>query len=78
MEVTIDGKRFVRDGDERHVERCDRCSDIDYFKSEVQRLIGIRKSYLDRDSDVSILSIQSSMAIEVLREVLDLANELWE
>ncbi len=76
MEVIIDGKKFVREGSEKYVEVCKKCDNIDWFIAEVEQLIAIRQSYLDRDKDVSILNIQNSMAIEVLREVLDKANDI--
>lgn len=76
MDVIINGKKYVKDGEQKFVETCSRCDNIDWFISEVERLIAIRQSYLDRDSDIDLLKIQNSMAIEVLREVLDRANEI--
>ena len=76
MDVVIDGYRYAKDGDVKYVEVCKRCDNIDWFISEVERLIAIRQSYLERDSDVDVLKIQNSMAIEVLREVLEKAKEI--
>ncbi len=76
MEVLINGTKYVKDGEQQYVEVCKHCENIEWFISEVEQLIAIRQSYLDRDKDVSILNIQNSMAIEVLREVLYRANEI--
>ena len=76
MEVVINGAKYVKENEVRYVDVCKRCENIDWFISEVERLISIRQSYLERDSDVDILKIQNSMAVEVLREVLEKATEI--
>lgn len=76
MDVIIDGRKYVREDEVKYVEVCSHCENIDWFISELENTLNIRMSYLERDKDIPGLNESGSIAVEVLRDVIENANHI--
>lgn len=73
--IFLDSK-YVRENEVKYVEVCSHCENIDWFISDLQNALNIRMTYLERDKDIKGLYESGSIAVEILRDVLEQANHI--